>query len=288
MTAIESDPRFISLSDIARALFRQKFRVILIGCVLAVSFGVLYITATPKYESTLVAVPSLESGGAGVLGSLVGNLGPLADIAGGGLSGGSSSAAEAGALLESRALLRDFIQLRNLLPVLYAQRWSEAKSEWIDQAPNLEQAVDLLERSIVSITQDRSERTVKVRVRWTDPEVAANWANQLVALANEQVRKREIRKAEHAIRILRSAFEENVQIEIRQVILRLIENHMQQLTLIQVREQYAFDVIDPAFASSEENPVSPSLLLFALLFLMSFGMAIVLLGLITSVRTDLQ
>ncbi|MEL6301962.1 MAG: hypothetical protein AAFV47_03190 [Pseudomonadota bacterium] len=275
----------IDLSVIATFVVRRIGWVFFLALVIAAVCTFAYLKATPRYEAVLVAVPALDDGGAGALASLANSLGPLAQLAGASVPGSSGSATEARALLGSRALYREFINELKLLPVLYAKRWDSDASDWFPgREPDLEEAVTRLDREIFSIIEDRTASVIKVRARWYDRKQAADWANRLVAMANDQMRRRDSEKASRAIDALKKEYDVTSQVEIRDVVLSLLESQMQKLTLIRVRDQYAFQVVDPAFPASERDRISPSLIVYSVLSVIFFVIAVFLLAMVAAIR----
>lgn len=280
-------PLTIDLSVIVDFIWRRKLLVTGLALVVGFVTGFAFLSAKPRYEAVLVAVPALEDGSVGALASLAGSLGPLAQLAGASMPGSGGSATEARALLGSRALYRDFALELNLLPILYADRWDSDSGDWLPgREPDLEEAVTRLDRQIFSVIEDRTAGVVKVRARWYDRKLAATWANRLVALANDQMRNRDSQKAARAIDTLKQEYEATSQVEIRDVVLRLLESQMQQLTLIRVRDQYAFEVVDPAFPASVRDRISPSLVVYLVLSGMFFVMLVFIFALASAIYTQ--
>jgi uncharacterized protein involved in exopolysaccharide biosynthesis len=83
-------------------------------------------------------------------------------------------------------------------------------------------------------------------VEWTDPGTAAEWANGLVTLANENLRERARSGAERNISYLNAQIKETSLVPLQQVMFNLIENEMKTVMLANAREEYAFTVVDHA------------------------------------------
>src|SRR6185369_7489122 len=102
-------------------------------------FGVIAFTSTPIYRSSVLLIPAnIERGGAlGNLSSTLGQLGGLASLAGIDVSGRQAETEEAMAVLKSRHFTEGFIRDRNLMPVLYENKWDAEKQRW--KVPQSEQ-----------------------------------------------------------------------------------------------------------------------------------------------------
>ena len=92
-------------------------------------------------------------------------------------------------------------------------------------------------------------------VEWSDPAVAAAWANRLITMVNDRRRAESISEAQGSIKYLREQLSRNSAVEVQQAIYRLIEAQTKTIALANAREEYAFRVIDPAVAT--ERPIRP-------------------------------
>src|SRR5690606_23870708 len=110
---------------------------------------------------------------------------------------------EAQAILESRRLVAEFIERLALLPELSS---SDSQSLWL--------AVKRFQETVVSIREDETQGTTTVAVDWTDPAVAAQWANEFVALANELIRRRALDEATRNIEYLNKQIERTNVVEV--------------------------------------------------------------------------
>jgi uncharacterized protein involved in exopolysaccharide biosynthesis len=264
----------VSLAQLA-AVLRQRWRRWL--TVVAISTLLAFITALVlprRYEAELVALPRGTDRSA-LLNSL-GQLGGLAALAGLG-SGESGQRAEAIQMLESQILARKFIEDHQLIPVLYASNWDAARKAWKGRERTLNDAVELFDRKIRNVIEDRRTGLVTVRITWREPVQAADWANELVRRANEQLRLRAVVRAQGAIDYLKGEARKTETIEVQQSLYRLMEEQYKTLLLANVSPDYAFSVIDPAVAPDRRHYIFPLRGLFALGGFF-FGLVIALFG----------
>ena len=96
-------------------------------------------------------------------------------------------------------------------------------------------------------------------MEWKDAALAAGWANELVALANEILRQRAIEKSKANLAYLDTQLEKATVVEVRQAIYRLIEAEFKNVMIAQGTSDYAFKVIDPAV--TPEKKVKPKRML---------------------------
>ena len=227
----------IDLFEIYQVLqeeWRTLFGVTAVAAVMSVAFA---LVMTPYYRAEAVIVQvSSDSGGRGA--ALARQFGGLAGLAGVDLGGVAQSGQLATPYLKSRALLEDFIARNNLVPVLLPD--NDDATLWL--------ATKAFSEGVASVSEDTRSGLIRVGVEWTDPQVAAAWANGLVALANDTLRQRELEEAERNIAYLNARIAETSVVGIQQALFNLIENEMKTVMLANAKEEYAFAVVDPAVA----------------------------------------
>jgi uncharacterized protein involved in exopolysaccharide biosynthesis len=203
------------------------------------------LSATLLYraEATITEVDNRQLGAAA---SLASQFGGLANLVGVNLGGAGNSGREAQALLKSRRLVEEFISRNNLIAVLHPPPQVQ---------PSLWMSVMGFREQILEIREDKRSGLTVVSITWTDPTVAAQWANQLVALANEMLRTKAITESQASIDYLNNRISTVNEVEVKKVMYGLIESETKTLMLANVRPEYALSVVDPAVAP--ELRVSP-------------------------------
>jgi uncharacterized protein involved in exopolysaccharide biosynthesis len=166
------------------------------------------------------------------------------------------------ATLSSRRLTEDFIRGNDLLPVFFPEAWDREAKSWkvVDgapQAPTMDAAIEFFNEEVRSISEDRRTGIITVSIEWTDPEVAAAWANDLVRRANDYIRGRIIEETRRSMAFLEEELERTSIVERKQIIYRLIESRTSDVMLANARQEYAFTVVDPAVAPALDNYVRP-------------------------------
>jgi len=221
------------------SVLRAHARAIALCTVLSTSGAVVIsIVATPMFEAQTLVFEVQEGFGGGA--ALPAQLSGLASIAGVNLAGSGTN--DALAVLKSRRLVEEFIKRHDLLPVIYP----DAESR-----PTLWRAVNDFQAGVLAIEEDRRERSVVIKVRWKDPELAADWANSIVALANEMIRTRALETSSRNIEFLNKAIAETNIVEMRDAFYRLVENETKNMMLASGRVEFAFRVVDPAVAPEQ-------------------------------------
>ncbi len=197
----------------------------------------------------MMPAPSQDSREA--LSLLGGQIAGVASIAGINVGGQGADTEEAVATLKSRDFTRRFIESRNLMAVLFPLP---------DEAdpPTVNDAVRFFNTEVRQVMRDKATGLVTLSVDWTDPELAALWANALVHDLNTQMRQRAIDESRQSIEYLNAELRKTSIVEVQGAIYRLLENQIKTIMLANVREQYSFEVIDPALAPDDDDYVRPN------------------------------
>jgi uncharacterized protein involved in exopolysaccharide biosynthesis len=234
----------IDLVAVSLVVWRYKYVIALVASIVVGATVFFALTMTPIYRAEVVVIPTRDDG-AGDAGSLANRLGGLASLAGLNLGSRSGTSADALAVLRSRHLAEQFIARNNLVADLVRDD-KRSSSLWF--------AVDRFRR-IVTIVTDNDRGTTTIAIDWRDPAVAANWATEFVALANDLIRTRALEDANRNIAYLNKQLEQTNVVELRRVLYNLIESETQKMMLANARVEYAFTVVDPAVAP--ESRISP-------------------------------
>ncbi len=235
-----------NLYDVA-ALAVRKWWVGLLCIGLGTSFAAwVAFTANPLYraESKLSFAQSADQKGVG----LSEQLGGLAALAGFSLQGASDHKAEALAILQSRRLADSLVQEKNLLPVLFAERWDPVRHNWKQdvQIPSLWDAYETLSDDVIKLVEDKKTGLITLAVQWTDPMVAVEWNRDLIERANKLLQESAYSVSTRNIAFLKKQLQETDVVGVRQALNNLLESELKNSMLAQRSEDYAFKVLDPA------------------------------------------
>jgi uncharacterized protein involved in exopolysaccharide biosynthesis len=251
-TTASSDVKLKSLVEI---LSRDRKLIIIIACIFTLISGVGAYFQVKQYKGqVLFSVVTDEQHGGGA-GAMMSQFGALASMAGVSI-GGQSQKFEAIALLQSRFLTEMFIQQNDLLPVLFPKLWDAKAKRWITNDPKAIPDLwkgDAVFKKIRSVVQDPKTELVTFSITWPDPELAANWANGLVALTNRQSRDRVLATSDRHIAYLRVQAEKAQLVPVQEALSNLMEGEYKQAMLAGDNDEYSLKVIDPAVV-----PESPS------------------------------
>ena len=242
------------------ALGKRYWYCVLAGLLLGTGAGAVYaFTARLTYQSDVVLAVTPPDGNA-IAGDLSGALRGVAGLAGLAL-GQSDRSGEYLAILQSRKLAETFIRKEQLLPVLFAKRWNPESRTWrtayLAKIPSEEDAYRLFDRKVRSVTQDRKSGLVTVTILWSDRTLAAKWAASYVNTANDLLRERALHEVAASLAFLDQQLQKSTEVAVRQSIFQLVESQKKQEMLANVREDYAFRVLDPAKVADADHFIQP-------------------------------
>lgn len=236
----------LDLAGLLRSLWRGRW-VILMSTVLAMLAGGAYaFLARQWYRAEVLLAPtqsrSLPSG--------LAQLGGLASLAGISLPTGGASETPV-AVLRSRDFARSFIEERELLHVLLADKWDAANGRWKQadpkRQPDLRDAIKFFDEKVRLVSDDRKSGLVTLSITWTNAAQAAEWANDLAARINARLRAQALEESDRNIEYLKKELADASVVGLQQSLSKLLESEMQKSLLARGSEEYAFKVIDRAW-----------------------------------------
>jgi uncharacterized protein involved in exopolysaccharide biosynthesis len=255
----------MSLRQFLRFCWNARWLVILTTAVCTAVAVVVVLVFPPKYQASVLLYPvsgPSSSSGLGALGAAVSELGGLASLAGLNL-GGSGSKAEPIATLQAEALTERYIREKNLLPVLYSKMWDPVRKSWKTTDPNkvptLWKANQYFEHNVRAVVENTKTGLYTLTITWKDPQLAAQWANDLVSLTNDYLRQKAIQESERNIAYLTEQADKTNVVEVRKSIYTLMESEIKKGMLARGSEEYALKVIDPASVPEKKTYPRPLL-----------------------------
>jgi uncharacterized protein involved in exopolysaccharide biosynthesis len=233
----------LDVAVLLAALWRAKWLVLASMAVFSALGAAYAFKATPWFQADVVLSPVEKKSLSGGLAQL----GGLASLAG--IEIPSAGTGEPLAVLRSKTFARDFINDKALMPVLYAAKWNAATNEWsVPEAerPDIRDAVTYFDQRIRIVSEDKKTGLVTLAIRWTDPVLAADWANALVGRLNERLRTQAIREAQASIEYLQKEMAVGSIVSLQQSIGRVLESEMQKMVLARANDEFAFKIVDSA------------------------------------------
>ena len=257
----------IGLNELFGEIWRAKFWLGGICFLVAVAMALYSLTLPNIYRAEALVTP-VSDGAGGKLGSLAGQLGGLASLAGVSLGkGDSNKTAIAIEKLQSREFFFKFAQkYQVLVPLMAAKTWQhetdtliidadiydETSQQWVrkvswpkQQKPSLLEAHEAFLDNL-TVNQDKLSGMIKISYQHVSPTVARNWVTALIAELNEEMRQRDISEAQSSIDYLEQQVADTKITEIKTVFYQLIEEQTKTLMLANVKPEYILETVDAA------------------------------------------
>ena len=292
---IQNQNEEINLSELASVIWLGKWKIMFIT-VLFTAFASLYAITQPNiYHSEVLLFPA-ETESNGGLSSLAGQFGGLASLAGVNLGGQKSNKTElAIEVLKSRKFTSEFIEKHKILPDLMAaktwdvrddlvtyddKKYNQVTNVWVREVklpktptPSMQEAYTAF-RKVVIADIDKDTGMIVISAEHVSPYVAKNWVSWLVEDINQTMKERDVQEAIRSSQFLMKQLEETKVADIRSVLYKLIEEQTKTIMFANVREEYAFKTIDPAFVPEEHS--KPKRILIIILGFLFGGMLSIL------------
>lgn len=297
------DVQEISLYDLAR-MVRARRRVLFTTMAATTILALLVaLFSTPVYRADIVLAPistDMDERSIG-LGSKLGGLAGIAGISG--AEGGSIE--QNVAILRSRALADRFVAEGKLTPLLFPDIWDKETKRWkksvldnilapvnalkmrltgdiratrpSDGGPTPDE-IYLVFSDIRSISKDKETGLVKLGMEARDPALAAAWANGYVKAANDYIRAQQVNESQQKLQFLSDQLKKTNLTEVQSALYNLVESETKRSMVANVREEFAFKVIDPATAPElRASPKRALLVLIGLIggFILGIGIILV-------------
>jgi uncharacterized protein involved in exopolysaccharide biosynthesis len=241
-----ADDEVLDLMALSSRIWQGKWLIVAVTAAFTLSSAVLILILTSWYRADVLLAPVRATSGD----DLAGKLGGLAGIASLAAMNVGGSTSEPLAVLESRDLVREFIEQQNLLPVLFSRKWDAKLARWTptdpQDSPDVRDGVKYFIDKVRTVTDDKKNGLVTLTIEWTDAKTAADWANLFVDRANERIRARALKEAQTHVDFLQHELTTTSVVTLEQSIGRLLDIELQKLMLARENEEFAFRVIDRA------------------------------------------
>ena len=262
-TKTSSNPDEIDLRKLLHVIWSGKWVIIALTTSLSI-IAVLYSISLPNvYKSEALLSPVVsEVGSSGAMN----NIGGLASLAGINLrtqSAGNST--KALKKLRTYSFYEDNILPNIFLPDLMAfKSWDSKNNKLLydknvydhenqtwSKIPSPQKSYKNFQK-ILAFTQDYDTGFITISIRHESPYIAQEWTSLIVNQLNDFFRSNDKREAQAAMDFLNTQMAQTSYTEIKQVIAELLQNKMQQLTLIEASDFYVFSYLDPPKVMEEK------------------------------------
>ena len=265
----------LDILEFLRALKKGKWSIIIVTLISSFLAVIFSLSLPNIYQSKTILAPLNSSKN---VSNAIQSYGSLASFAGVSLPSQANTNKSVKALekLKSLSFFKENILPNIALPELMAvDSWDADKkillfrkdiynvddNTWIGNAiddqkkiPSEQESYRMF-KSHLSINEDKQTGFITISVDHKSPYVAQNWAKILVDQINIYYREEDRKEAEKAIAFLNKQILNTSFAEIKQVVATLLQQETQKLTLIEAKESYIFDFIDPPAVM--ERKISP-------------------------------
>ena len=261
-------------------LIKEYRDVFLLSIIVPSLVGLIYaLIATSLFRADVIMISNQEEGESLVnLSKQYSGLAAMAGLAIGGGGGVVDKTDRSLAILTSRSFIEEFVQGQDIRKHLFSYLWDTKQNRWKEGEPTAAQTYKLLISNVVNVDVDRRTNLITLSVTWEDPVLAAQWANQIIKDINKKIREQEIKELQQSIDFMQAQLDNSDSSgSLNLVMLNLIEEITKKIMIANVREEYAFKIIDPAvvpemkYKPSKRNIVIISFLMGLLIAVISIS-----------------
>ncbi len=138
--------------------------------------------------------------------------------------------------------------------------YDEKTNNWVrdveypkTQIPSAQESFDVFKNNHLIITEDQITGFIRISIRHQSPYVAKKWVELMITKINAFYRQKDKLEAEIAVSYLNEQIAKTSLAEIKQIMAEIQKQEIQKLTMIEAKESYVFDYIDPPEAMEVKN-----------------------------------
>lgn len=265
----------IDLRELLSIVWQGKWVVMLVTALFLVGSVIFAIKQPNIYKSEVLLSPTNTENGGGGLAAIAGQFSGIASMAG--IDLGSKGAGDktqiALEVMKSRKFIGDFIKKHNALPDLMAAKsWDmyensigyndevyiASNNQWIRKVkapfkkePSLQEAFKEFIK-IVNISTNKDTGMVTLSIEHISPYIAERWVTLFVQDINSVMKERDVTEANKSIEFLTNQIKQTKVADIRTVLYKLVEEQAKTIMFAEVRDEYVFKTIDPAYVPEQK------------------------------------
>lgn len=128
--------------------------------------------------------------------------------------------------------------------------YNETTNSWIQHStsasskPSAQQSFEVFQKNLM-INEDKKTGFVSISIKNQSPYLAKKWIELLIEEINNFYREKDRLQAEKSVNYLNQQISKTPLTEIKQVVAALLQQEIKKLTLIEARESYVYEYIDP-------------------------------------------
>jgi uncharacterized protein involved in exopolysaccharide biosynthesis len=257
----------LSLIELWKVLVEYKLLIIVLTTITTLS-GIYYnSTLKPIYEADVLMLPAFSDN----QNKRVNIATSLSNIIGLSRGVGSSIQSEkALARLKTNRFLSNYITKKNLKHILYPKQWDKERKQWVGREPSNNEASKLL-KNMIFINTDINNKAglIVLTLRWVDPDDVGYVeivANELVEEMNKYARNKTRLESKKGIKFLEKRLIETSVLSMQNIIYSLIENKTNSIMISDIKDEFVFEVIDPAISKRVEDNMPLIIIIMGVIF----------------------
>ncbi|MBI4745951.1 MAG: hypothetical protein HY786_05275, partial [Deltaproteobacteria bacterium] len=284
MYAERLDEDEIDLLEYWRIIWKRRLMISILTIIIVMTTAIASLFMKDIYEARAVIIPVSSEKSGGSLSSIASQFGGIAGMAGISMPG-SSSTTEIIEYLNSNALREKVIVKYDLLPLLFSDNWDKEKKAWKEPKkpgliakalnvprsaikaikPDKIQKVEGVDDSVptiwdglrslndvVNITSDKKSNAITISAIIDDPQNAAAIVSYFITSLTDHMSGESKRVAEANRKHLEQQLAKASDPIIRQKIYILLSQQVETALMSEVKENFAFKVIDPPKAPDKK------------------------------------
>ena len=129
--------------------------------------------------------------------------------------------------------------------------YDEVSNKWVrdysfprGQIPSAQESHEVFVKH-VSLNKDKKTGFIKLKVKHQSPYIAKKWADLIIDQINSYYREKDKLEAKLAVDYLNTQLLNTRITEVKEVIAQLLQQEEQKLALVEAKEAYVFEYIDP-------------------------------------------
>jgi len=273
-----SDEDEINLLDYWRVIWKRRAFISCIVVVMTLATAIASLFMTDIYQAKAVIKPVTPKEGGTGMSALAQQFGGMAGLAGVALPG-STSATELVALLKSNILRGKIIERYQLLPILFYNQWDGEKKTWKKgshfslnplalvskirpgkskadkgekDVPDTWDGLRALD-NVVKVVYNVKDDAITVSADFPDPEMAARMVEYFLSSLNDHTSSEAKRIAAINRKYLEEQLGKTGDVILQQRIYNLIANQIETTMMAEVKENFAFKVLDPPLTPDKKS-----------------------------------
>lgn len=272
----------IGFHELVKLFWRSKWLILLVVLVFSASMAVYAFMKPNQYISVALLAPSdgYVGGSSSVLANQFGGLASLAGLNLAGTSGNKISIALE--VLQSRSFVLGVVRKRGIIvDLMAAKRWNKESNileyddsiydigtkSWVsvdgEELKPSDQDVYEAFTSNLTVSQSKTTGLISISFEFISPYLARQWLEWLISDLNEKLKEQDVDNSRTTLEYLENELSEKPIDGVQKILFQLMEKELQTITLANIRDDYAFQYIDPPVVPERKSGPRRAVMIFA-------------------------